>query len=309
MSIFIFVYDAQKTEIQLILKFFVMTKRRDFIKTSAFLAAGSLMAPAFASINKTNAGKMQSGIQIYSVRNQLSKDFPGTMKQVAEIGYKLIEGYGLGLDGKFLGKISPQEYKSTITDLGMKLVATHCGYFTHEQAPQMIEAAKLSGVDYLIIPYTPDGIRKNIDGYKAVAENFNKIGEKCNAAGLKFGYHNHAFEFEPMEGQIPQEVLISETQANLVTFEADLFWTVKGNYDPIKLIEKFPGRISLVHVKDMNAEGGEATVGQGRIDFKSIFAAAKKSGLVHYFIEDERTDDPIRNIKADHDYIIAQDFA
>lgn len=289
-----------------------MSKRRDFIKTGSLLAAGSLILPAFArtkSMAATAAKKMEAGIQVYSVRNQLSKDFSGTMKQVADIGYKLIEGYGLGLDGKYLGKITPQEYKKTITDLGMKLVATHCGYFTHEQAPQMIEAAKLSGVDFLVIPYTPDGIRKTIDGYKAVADNFNKIGEHCNAAGIKFGYHNHAFEFEPMEGHIPQEVLMSETQADLVTFEADLFWTVKGKYDPVKLIEKFPGRISLVHVKDMNAEGGEATVGKGTIDFKSIFAAAKKSGLVHYFIEDERTDDPFSNIKANHDYIVAQDFA
>ncbi len=287
-----------------------MSRRREFIKTGSMIAAGSMLLPAMSFAGKLKAaGKMEPGIQIYSVRTEIAKDFAETMKKVAQIGYKVIEGYGLGLDGQFLGKISPAEYKKVITDLGMKLVATHCSYFTHDQASQMIDAAGVAGVEFLVIPYIPGDIRKNIDGYKAVADNLNKIGEKCKAAGIKFGYHNHAFEFEVMEGKIPQEVLIEETQADMVTFEADLFWSVKGNYDPVKLIEKYPGRISLVHVKDMDEEGNAATVGSGKIDFKSIFKAAKKSGLAYYFIEDERTDDPIANIKADYEYIVAQDFA
>lgn len=292
-----------------------MSKRREFIKASSIIAAASLIAPAttYASKSKTarqvNKSKMEAGLQVYSVRNQLKEDFAGSMKKISEIGYKLIEGYGLGLDGMFLGTISPADYKKTVTDLGMKLLATHCGYFNHDEASKMIDAAKIAGVEYLIIPYTPGGIRKTIDGYKAVAENFNKIGEQCNAAGITFGYHNHAFEFETMEGQIPQEVLISETEVDLVTFEADLFWATKGGYDPVKLIKKFPGRINLCHVKDATEEKEEATVGQGVIDFKSIFEAGKKNGLDYYFIEDERIDDPFSNIKADHDYMVAQDFA
>ncbi len=283
-----------------------MSKRRDFIRTSSCLVAGSLVLPTISCVSEKK--KMKPGIQVYSVRNQLKEDFAGTMKKLAEIGYKIIEGYSLGLDGKFIGKISPEEYKKTVDDLGMNMVATHCSYFTSEEAPKMIELAKTAGVKYLVIPYLSGEIRETIDGYKAIAEDFNKIGEQCKAAGIKFGYHNHAFEFEEMEGQIPQEVLMSETQADLVTFEADLFWTVKGNYDPIALINKFPGRISLVHVKDMSAEGEEATVGDGKIDFKSIFEVGKKNGLVQYFIEDEREDDPFANVKADFDYISTQDF-
>jgi len=263
------------------------------------------MLPSF-SLKTSN--KMRPGIQVYSVRNQIKDDFAGSMKKLADIGYKLIEGYGLNLDGKFLGKISPEEYKKTIDDLGMNMVATHCGYFTSKDAPKMIDASKAAGIEYLVIPYTPGNIRKDIDGWKAVAENFNKIGEQCRSAGLKFGYHNHAFEFEELDGQIPQEVLIQETDADKVAFEADLFWTVKGNYDPIALIKKFPGRINLFHVKDMSADGEPATVGQGKIDFESIFEAGKKAGLVYYFIEDERTDDPFANVKADHDYIVRQKF-
>jgi sugar phosphate isomerase/epimerase len=300
-----------------------MSKRREFIRTSTYLAAGGLILPAAAcsSGKKEQAetaeekpvatapkNTMKPGIQVYSVRNQLNEDFAGSMKKLADIGYKLIEGYGLNLDGMFLGKITPEDYKKTIEDLGMSLVATHCGYFESKDASQMIDAAKVAGVDYLIIPYIPEDIRTTIDGYKAVAENLNQIGEQCTAAGITFGYHNHAFEFETMEGQIPQEVLISETDADKVVFEADLYWTVKGEYDPIQLINKFPGRIQLFHVKDMSQDGHEATVGQGTIDFASIFEAGKKAGLEHYFIEDERTDDPFANVKADHDYIVAQSF-
>jgi len=297
-----------------------MSTRKEFIKSATYVTAGSLILPAVActpgkkDTNENNAEeatvpkRMESGIQVYSVRNQLIEDFADTMVKIAEIGYKLIEGYGLGLDGVFLGKISPEDYKKTVTDLGMKLVATHCSYFTSDDASKMIEAAHKAGIEYLIIPGIPRDNRETIDGYKKVAENFNKIGEQCNASGLKFGYHNHAFEFEKLEDQIPQEVLINETEQDLVAFEADLFWATKGGYDPVKLIKKFPGRIKLFHVKDATAELGEATVGQGVIDFKAIFEAGKKSGLVYYFIEDEREDDPFANIKADHDYIVAQDF-
>lgn len=262
-----------------------------------------------AKLSTEPAGEMQVGIQIYSVRNQLKEDFSGTIAKVAKIGYQIVEGYGLETDGMFLGKYTPAEYKKAFTDHGLTLKATHSSYFTAADAPKMIDAAKAIGVEYLVVPYTPGDLRKTLDGYKAVAANFNAIGEQCNAAGLKFGYHNHAFEFEEMEGRVPLEVLIEETDKNLVDFEADLFWVNKGGYNPVKLIKKYPGRISLFHVKDADKETEEATVGEGVIKFKSIFKAAKKAGLKYYFIEDERTDDPFANIKADFDYMAAQKFA
>ena len=287
-----------------------MTNRRDFIKKSSMITAGSLIAPSFSySSSIETAGKMDAGLQVYSVRNQLNEDFEGTMKKVAQVGYKLIEGYGLNLDGKYLGKVAADHYKKVVTDLGMNLIATHCAYFNHEDAPKMIDAARISGVDYLIIPSIPGRLRKDISGYQSVAENFNKIGEQCMAADLKFGYHNHAFEFDIIDNQVPQEILMNETDAEYVAFETDIFWCFKGGYDAVKLIEKYPGRVELFHVKDATAEKHEATVGEGVIDFKSIFEAGKANGLQYYFIEDERTDDPFGNIKADHDYIVAQDFS
>lgn len=297
-----------------------MSNRRNFIKTSTYIAAGSVLlgtASCTPGSKKQEAKevlpplpkKMEVGIQVYSVRNQLKEDFVGAMKKIAEIGYKTIEGYGLGLDGLFLGKYTPVEYNKIVTDLGMKLISTHCGYFSAEDAPKMIEASKAAGLEYLVVPGLPGKLRESADSYKSVAETFNKVGEQCNAAGIKFGYHNHASEFEETDGQIPMDILIGETEKNLVEFEADLFWIVKANRNPIDLIKKYPGRISLFHVKDANQEKEGETVGKGIIDFKSIFEIGKKSGLKYYFIEDERTDDPFANIKADYDYMAAQDFA
>jgi sugar phosphate isomerase/epimerase len=296
-----------------------MSKRRDFIKKSSYAAAASLILPAAANafglnessekeIAEVSANKMEVGIQVYSVRNQLKEDFAGSMKKLADIGYQIIEGYGLGLDGKFLGQYTAAEYKKVVTDLGMRLVATHCGYFSSDDAPKMIEASKAAGLEYLVIPGIPRDIRKTVDDYKAIAENFNKIGEQFNAAGINFGYHNHAFEFDAIDNYIPMDILISNTDADKVTFEADLFWVNKAGHNPVDLIKKYPGRISLFHVKDANAEKEEATVGQGVIDFKSIFKIGKKKGLQYYFIEDERTDDPFGNNKANFDYISVQKF-
>jgi len=280
------------------------TNRRNFIKTSSLLAAGTLIMPSCSLASS----KMKPGLQVYSVRNQLVEDFEGTMKKVAEVGYKHIEGYGLGTDGKFLGKISASHYAKVIKDLGMEFKATHCSYTTSDQAQQMIDAAAETGIEYMIVPYTPGDVRETADGWKQVAEDYNKMGEMCNKVGLKFGYHNHDFELIELDGIIPQELLIESTEAKLVHFEADLFWVTKGGYDPAKLLEKYPGRIQIFHVKDATPDLEGTTVGEGIIDFENLFNAGRKDSVEYYFVEDEREDDPFSNIKADYDYIANQAF-
>lgn len=279
--------------------------RRDFIKTSSLLAAGTILMPSCAMSNS----KMKPGLQVYSVRNQLREDFEGTMEKIAQIGYKLIEGYGLDPDGKFLDTITPEHYKKVIVDLGMELKATHCSYTTPDKAQKMVDAASETGTEYLIIPHTPEEVRSTADGWKRVAEDYNKIGEMCKTAGVKFGYHNHEFELEELDGIIPMELLIESTQADLVHFEADLFWVTKGGYDPLELVRKYPGRIPLFHVKDATPELEGTTVGEGIIDFESLFNAGRADVLEYYFIEDEREDDPFRNIEADYNYMVSQSFA
>ncbi len=111
------------------------------------------------------------------------------------------------------------------------------------------------------------------------------MGESCREAGLRFGYHNHDFEFETIDGQIPFDVLLDETDPGLVDFELDLFWITKGGEDPLRYFERYPGRFTLCHVKDMAAGGEMVDVGAGGIDFAAIFARAEQAGLKHFFVE------------------------
>ena len=278
--------------------------RKEFIKTTAVLAAGSVVLPSFSA----GAGKMKPGLQTYSVRNQLSEDFEGTLEYVAKVGYKHIEGFGLGPDGLFRGEMTPAHHAQVVRDLGMEFIATHCSYTPAANARKMIDAAAEAGLEYLIVPGVPPSMRTTINNWEIIADNFNKLGELCNTNGLKFGYHNHAFEFEKIDGLIPQEIVIESTEPDLVCFEADLFWMVKGGYDPVKLIMKYPGRIKLFHVKEATEELEETTIGEGIIDFRTIFDAGKKDVLEYYFVEDERTEDPFAHIKADYDYVSVQKY-
>lgn len=273
--------------------------RKDFITTCGLLTAGTLVLPSFTM----GSGGMKPGLQIWSVRSLLKEDFEGTLKKVAEVGYKNIEGYGLGPNGMFLGSITPAHYAGVIRDQGMSLTATHCSYTTADKAGPMIEAAAETGMEYMIVPGIPKNLRETIDQWKEIAENMNSLGEMCIKNGLKFGYHNHAFEFEKIDGRIPLEVLIESTDADLVNFEADLFWVTKGGYDPLELIRKYPGRIRLLHVKDGDEEFEETTTGSGVIDFENIVKAGRKDAVEYYFVEDERLEDPMQNIRDDFNYI------
>ena len=289
------------------------TNRREFIRTGSMMAAGTMLLPTLSFSRQSEYSESSynpgPGIQLYSLRNQFKEDFKGTMKQVADIGYVNVEGYGLGKNGLYPGDIEPAEYRKAVEGVGMKLLSTHCGQFTPEDAPQMIDLAKTAGLKYLVIAgLSVPGEDRTIDTYKNVAAEFNKIGEQCKSAGIQFAYHNHAIEFKRIGDQIPQEVLMDETEPGLVFFEADLFWITKGGYDPLKLIKKYPGRISLFHVKEAGEDGEETTAGQGTINFKSCFKAARKRGLEGYFVEDERTEDPFGHIKGDFDYIANQKF-
>jgi sugar phosphate isomerase/epimerase len=145
--------------------------------------------------------------------------------------------------------------------------------------------------------------------YMAIADNLNKVGEKFKGSGVKFGYHNHAFEFELTEdGKVPLEILIENTDPELVTFQLDVYWVTNAGADPITLINKYPGRFSSFHIKDANDSLQQTTVGTGIIDFKSILGSQDVSKYTHYFVEDERADNPLDNLQADFDYVNSLEF-
>jgi sugar phosphate isomerase/epimerase len=260
-----------------------MTTRRNFLKTVSAATALSMVSPfeMFA-----NTQKKYIGIQLYTIRKVLKEDFKGTLQKIAEIGYNSIETAGYN-KRKFYG-YKPKEFKKFTKQLGLKALSSHAGVKL-KTLDHTIEDTLKAGMKYLVLPGVGHDRRKSIDDYKKLAEEFNVIGEKCNKSGLRFAYHNHSSEFEKMDGQIPYDILLKNTDKDYLTMQLDTYWMVRGGYQPLDYFNKYPGRFELLHIKDMdNTEKKESTeIGQGIIDFEAIFAANDKSGMKYYFLEQE----------------------
>ncbi len=285
-----------------------MINRRRFIETSSLASLGSIISTMSCSRIKQDI--KQLGVQIHSVRPQLVNDFEGTLSKISKIGFTNIEAYGLSSDGIFIEKISPKYYKETVENLGMKLLSSHINYFQYENINKIIDSVLEADIKYGIIPITPEKYRLSIDGYKNFAEYLNKVGEKFNDSGIIFGFHNHDFQFNQLEREIPYEILLQHTMPNLVTFQMDLYWATKGGADPIYLINKYPGRFKSFHVKDLDKFFDRATVGSGIIDFKSIFNLKEIAGLMDYFVEDFRPEqEPFKKLEKSFNYLNNSDFA
>jgi sugar phosphate isomerase/epimerase len=289
-----------------------MDNRRTFIKKTGTFAAGSLLIPSVMTCAKEKTKEI--GLQIYSVRNELKEDLKGTLKQIAEIGYKWIELADYN-NGKFYGKY-PADFRKLIEGLGMEIISSHAGI--EVKGADMSNAEKLAaahaelGLKYVVKPWLDEGKRVSADSYKKVAEELNKIGEVMKSRGLKFGYHNHDFEFETVDGQIPYDILLSETDKGLVIFEIDLYWIKKGGKNAMEYFNKYPGRFELYHIKDMdNTEESYFTeIGTGIINFKELFASKDLAGMKYFFVEQDnyRNYSPLESIKISFDYLNNCDF-
>ena len=285
-----------------------MINRRRFIETGSLASLGSIFSSLGFSRTKSVL-KKNLGVQIHSVRPQLVNDFEGTLNKISKIGYRNIEAFGLNSDGIFIEKISPKYYKETVKNLGMNLLSTHINYFNFENINRIIDSALEAEIKYGIIPITPEKYRQTIDGYKYFAEYLNKVGEKFISSGIIFGFHNHDFQFNLLDSEIPYEILLQYTMPNLVTFQMDLYWAVKGGADPIYLINKYPGRFKSFHVKDLDEFYERATVGSGIIDFQSIFNLKQVAGLMDYFVEDFRPDqEPFKKLEKSFNYLYNSNF-
>jgi len=260
-----------------------MITRRTFVKGVSATIAASMVLPLKLSAFMP---KKIIGIQLYTLRNQVKEDFTGTLQKIADIGYNAIEAAGYA-DGKFYGYF-PKEYKKITEDMGLIPQSTHTAV-NIENIDKVIEDTLEAGMSYLVLPYLSEDKRRTIDEYKKTAEEFNKIGERCKNSGLQFAYHNHAFEFEKMNGIIPYDILLEQTDPEFVTMQLDLYWMVYGGYEPIYYFGKYPGRFGLWHVKDMdNTEKRESTeIGKGIIDFEKIFADKERAGMKYFYLEQE----------------------
>lgn len=279
-----------------------MMNRRYFIKQTSIMSAATLFAPTLLSCNDK---KNTIGLQIYTLRDAIKEDLEGTLKKVADIGYNSIEAAGYA-DGRFYDK-KPEEFKNLLNGMGMKLHSSHTSIFDTETAKQVAEAGAKAGLEYIICPWMPEEHRQSADTVLKLADSFNKIGEVCKQFNIDFGYHNHDFEFQKVSDKLIYDLLIENTEPDLVTFELDVFWIKKAGYDSVEYFKKFPGRFEILHLKDMadTQEKEFAPVGQGIIDFEAIFNHAEQAGMKYYFVEQDSftKHTPFESIELSYKYL------
>lgn len=268
--------------------------RRSFVRASFAAAAGipALQAACTRTQARTGSGSLDRiGLQLYTVRQLMAESVERTLEMVAEIGYHEVE-----FAGYF--ERSPPELRATLDGLGLSAPATHYGLnIFREGLDQAIETGATLGHRYLVLPSLPAADHDELDDYRRIGAEMNGFGEACQAAGMEFAYHNHAFEFEAMDGRIPFDVLLEETDPELVHIELDLFWAIEGGQDPLAYFEAHPGRFHLCHVKDRLADGTMVAVGSGELDFAAMFAQADRAGLRHFFVEHDQPSDPGASVR------------
>src|SRR5690242_6635011 len=261
-------------------------KRREFLASTAMAVAGASVLGDVLAQGK-GKGSKPIGLQLYTLRQVINNDVKGTIKQLTDWGYREFETYGYN-NGMLFGMTS-KEFNDYVNSLGAKVVSGHYGIDVIRGGwEKAVADAKAAGQEYMVLPWIEEKDR-NADGYKRIIEDANKAGEVAKKAGIRMGYHNHAFEFEKVGDKLGLEILLEGLDPKYVGMELDIYWVVKAGHDPIALMKKYPGRFEQWHVKDMDKAKPEnnADVGTGTIDWKSIFAQAKTSGMKHYYVEQE----------------------
>lgn len=284
--------------------------RRNFLRMSATgtLGAFALSQYAFKAASESNSAAVDPktfgiGLQLYTIRDAMAKDVKGSLKRISDIGIKNLELASYA-NGKFYG-FEPDEFKKIVSDLGMVIISSHTQVealgITLDNAKKMAEDHAKIGVKYCIQPWVVEEARTTIDSYKKMAAEWNKVGGIMKEHKIQFGYHNHNFEFDKVEGKVPYyDVFMVELDKDLVTMELDLFWATKAGQNPVEMFKKYPGRFQLFHMKDMFTKEAPfykpvtndfAPVGAGLINFKEILAAKKIAGMKYIFVEQDSTKD------------------
>ncbi len=280
--------------------------RRNFVVRSAALLPAAKLLMGRDALTAANLG-----VQLYTVRGVIGANPAGVLKAIQDIGYREVEAtYG-----------NLNQIWSALKETQLKPVSVHLDTALFFEGGAKLDAAiadvKEKGFQYVVLPYIPPAQRGGLDVFKKLAATLNKSGEKVKAAGMTLCYHNHAFEFEPMQGTTGFELLLKETQKGLVWLEMDVFWVSVAGHDPVALLKQYSNRVALLHLKDKAS--GTATqynenvpkqtfkeVGSGRIDIAAILAAAKKTSVKNFFVEQDQTPgDPIESLRASYKYLSA----
>lgn len=282
--------------------------RRTFIRDISMAAAGLCLLPSCRSIlpsNPDTLGLKKIGLQLYTLRDDMSKDTKGVLRQVAEAGYQQIESYE-GPSGIWWG-MGHKGFKEFVSGLGMEVVSTHCD-IGKDFERKAAEAAEV-GMKYLVCPWL--GKQPNLDFYKRAADDFNHKGTLCKKHGIRFAYHNHAYSFEKIDGVYPQDVMMESTDPELVDFEMDMYWVYAAGENIDHWLEKYKGRFRLCHIKDYSKNPGKdnsmnsVDVGKGVIDWKNVLTSALNNGMKYFIVEQEAYPDttPLEAIKVDARYM------
>jgi len=277
--------------------------RRSFLKS-----AGAAAAAASLGVQRLHAAPldMPLGVQLYSVRDLLPKDFDGTLHKLSAIGYKVVEAAG------YFNKTAAQ-WKQSMDAAGLRCISSHHALADLKtKFDELLEYAHAIGLEYIICSWA--GLHRDpkktggldLDDWRWTADQFNEMGRKIKAAGLTFGYHNHTVEFGTEKGTVFFDELLKRTDPNYVVFEMDCGWVVGGGHNPVEYLSRSPERFPLAHVKDLVKESDgkfkNVIMGKGTIDYRPIFKAA--TGLKQYFIEQEEyTFNPIEDLKQDGEFM------
>jgi sugar phosphate isomerase/epimerase len=241
------------------------------------------------------------GVQLYTIRDALTKDLDGSLARVAKIGFQEVELAGYRSH-------SVAEFKTALDRHGLSAPSTHIAFERiRDELPAVLDEAHTLGHKYVVCPNIADA-KSGLDGYRKAADVLNNAGMIAKKSGITIGYHNHESELTPINGQRPYDVLLERTDPSLVVMEMDIYWMEAGGGDPITYFRKYPGRYRMVHAKGMEAgpKHGMTDVGKGVIDWKGIFAA--NPGIEHYFVEHDHPADPFASIAASYEYLKGLEF-
>jgi sugar phosphate isomerase/epimerase len=258
--------------------------RRDFLKTVSLMSTGVILPLTGKEAAASGMASKKLAIQLWSLRDMLKDDLQGVLAEVSRVGFTGIEPYGF--DGKFYG-IKAEEFRKICADLNLEIYSTHTG-ITAENAAYYAEKAVVAGMQYLVLPSFAGRPRETAADYQRLAAEMNQIGATCSEFGLRLGYHNHGFEFQMADGRLLYEILLKDTDAELVFFQPDTFFFARAGLNPVDFFNKYPGRFLTWHVKDLNNDGDSCIIGNGAIDFQNIFLSAEKAGLELVIYEQEQ---------------------
>jgi sugar phosphate isomerase/epimerase len=283
------------------------TSRRTFVAQSAAILTSARALFAWESLRASNLG-----VQLYTVRNVIGKDPASILKQIQEIGYTEIEATYGNLDQIWSG----------LKETSLQPVSVHVDLAILKDAAKVdnvLPSLKEKGFRYVVVPYIPPAERGGADMFKELASTLNTIGQKAHANGLRLCYHNHAFEFQPQGSTTGFELLMSNTDKDLVSLELDIFWVSVAGHDPVELLDTYKGRVLLLHLKDKAKDFTKAQynenvpkstfkeIGSGSVNIPAALKAADRAGVEHYFVEQDQTPgDPIASLRKSFQYLSGQ---